>query len=110
MTNTITTTLTANYTLGGTVFTVASNAGILVGMTPLITGVATTCVVNSVNGSAITVSTAGTASIGNGTTVTFGFLNRVTFSASRIFMTLGNRSYSFDTSTKSPSLNLGIIQ
>ena len=48
-------------------------------MTPLITGVATTCVVTSVNGTLITVSVAGSTSLTSGATVTFGVLNRVTF-------------------------------
>ena len=34
----------------------------------------------------------------------------VNFSAARIAMSTGTRSYSFDTSTKAPSINLGIIQ
>jgi hypothetical protein len=34
----------------------------------------------------------------------------VNFSAARIAMSTGTRSFSFDTSTKAPSINLGIIQ
>lgn len=37
-------------------------------------------------------------------------VNPVTFSAARIAMSTGTRSYSFDTSTKAPSINLGIIK
>ena len=37
-------------------------------------------------------------------------VNNVNFSAGRIAMSTGTRSYSFDTATKAPSINLGIIQ
>ena len=61
----------------------------------------------------ITLSQPTYAGIANSTLISYFYttdVNNVNFSAGRIAMSTGTRSYSFDTATKAPSINLGIIQ
>jgi hypothetical protein len=90
----------------------AVTVGMLVSCVGVLSGTTVIAYTTGASG-IITLSQPTYAGIANSTVVSYYSttdVNNVNFSAGRIAMSTGTRSYSFDTATKAPSINLGIIQ
>ena len=110
------TTTTSAFTLAGssTISVGAATGTLTVGMVVNCPGVLSgTTVISYSPGSSITLSQPTFMGMPTSTVISYFYatdVNNVNFSAARITMSTGTRSFSFDTSTKAPSINLGIIQ
>ena len=99
-----------NYTIAVGAATGSLTVGMVVSCIGVLSG---TTVIAYVPGTSITLSQPTYTGIPTSTLVSYYYandVNSVTFSAGRIALSTGTRSYSFDTATKAPSTNLGIIQ
>ena len=110
------TTTSSAFTLAGsnTIAVGAASGTVTVGMVVNCPGVLSgTTVIAYTPGTSVTLSQPTFAGMPTSTVVSYYYatdVNNVNFSAARIAMSTGTRSFSFDTSTKAPSINLGIIQ
>ena len=100
--------------LAANALTLANNVGLLVGQTVVCsTGISSGTTITAINGNVITLSTPTISTIPAGTTFYFyaaANLNQATFSSARVLFLNQGRSFSFDTSNKGPSNNIGILQ
>ena len=100
--------------LAANTLTLANNVGLLIGQTIVsLTGISSGTTITATNGNAITISSLTVSSIPAGTTFYFyaaANLNQATFSSARVLFLNQGRSFSFDTSNKGPSKNIGILQ
>ena len=100
--------------LAANTLTLANNVGLIVGQTVVCsTGISSGTTITAINGNAITISSPTVSSIAANTTFYFynaANLNQATFSSARVLFLNQGRSFSFDTSNKGPSTNIGILQ
>ena len=100
--------------LAANTLTLANNDGLLIGQTVVsLTGISSGTTITAINGNAITISSPTVSTIPAGTTFYFyaaANLNQATFSSARVLFLNQGRSFSFDTSNKGPSTNIGILQ
>ena len=94
--------------------TLANNVGLLVGQTVVsLTGISSGTTITAINGNAITISSPTVSTIPANTSFYFysaANLSQATFSSARVLFLNQGRSFSFDTSNKGPSTNIGILQ
>lgn len=94
---------------GATNITLSGVVGLGVGMTlsgSVYTPANTT--ISAIAGNVITLSNATTSTIPTATSLKF--YSTINYSAARVVVNFGTRTYSYDTMNKSPSLTLGIVQ
>lgn len=101
---------------GATIITLANVTNVVLGMTVIATGVPSGTTVTNISAAfpyTVTLSSGTLSTLPIGTSFAFytsGNVNQATFSSARVLFYNQGRSYSFDTSNKSPSLNIGILQ
>ena len=99
--------------VGAVAITLNNLGGFLAGQVVVCNGVPVGTLVTGYNGTTINLSAAITAAIPAGTPI-YGYLpanvGAATFSSARVLMLNQGRSFSFDTQSKGPSTNVGILQ
>ena len=100
--------------INSTSITLANNTGLIIGQTIVSSsGIASGTTITNINANVITISSPIISSIASGATMYFynsTNLNQATFSSARVLFLNQGRSFSFDTSNKGPSTNIGILQ
>ena len=99
---------------GVNIIPLANVLNVVVGMivtSPL--GIQSGAIVTAINANTVTISSVTTVALPIGTAFYFYLaanMNQATFSSARVLFLNQGRSYSFDTSTKGPSTNIGVLQ
>ena len=104
---------TAVAATGANVITLANVVNLVVGMTIMGTGIPGGTTITAINNLIVTLSAVTLSTLPIGTIFLFYLpanVSQATFSSARVVFMNQGRSYSFDTTTKGPSTNIGILQ